>query len=146
MRDTVVSLGRDVRQRSETRVSVSSPTTREGRPSPPTSETYFTVVPHSFSERDGRPGDLSGFEFEDLIEDVFRTLGYEQVRQAERTADEGRDVLMEEVVDGTRDAFREEYAAMPLHEKALENKPLAAGGVLLLMVVFVGLLGATGLL
>ena len=46
--------------------------------------------------------DLSGFEFEDLIEDVFRNLGYENVRQAERTADEGRDVLMEEVVDGTR--------------------------------------------
>jgi len=46
--------------------------------------------------------DLSGFEFEDLMEDVFRNLGYENVRQAERTADEGRDVLMEEVVDGTR--------------------------------------------
>jgi restriction endonuclease Mrr len=48
--------------------------------------------------------DLSGFEFEDLMEDVFRNLGYENVRQAERTADEGRDVLMEEVVDGTRRA------------------------------------------
>lgn len=46
--------------------------------------------------------DLSGFEFEDLMEDVFRNLGYENVRQASRTADEGRDVLMEEVVDGTR--------------------------------------------
>jgi len=45
--------------------------------------------------------DLSGFEFEDVIEDVFRNLGYENVRQAERTADEGRDSLMEEVVDGT---------------------------------------------
>ena len=49
--------------------------------------------------------DLSGFEFEDLMEDVFRNLGYENVRQAERTADEGRDVLMEEVVDGTRRAI-----------------------------------------
>src|SRR6056297_2915335 len=48
--------------------------------------------------------DLSGFEFEDLMEDVFRNLGYENVRQAERRADEGRDVLMEEVVDGTRRA------------------------------------------
>ena len=48
--------------------------------------------------------DLSGFEFEDLMEDVFRNLGYENVRQASRTADEGRDVLMEEVVDGTRRA------------------------------------------
>jgi len=46
--------------------------------------------------------DISGFEFEDVMEDVFRNLGYENVRQAERTADEGRDILMEEVVDGTR--------------------------------------------
>jgi restriction endonuclease Mrr len=46
--------------------------------------------------------DISGFEFEDLMEDVFRNLGYENVRQASRTADEGRDILMEEVVDGTR--------------------------------------------
>ena len=49
--------------------------------------------------------DLSGFEFEDVVEDVFRNLGYENVRQAERTADEGRDVIMEEVVDGTRRAI-----------------------------------------
>jgi restriction endonuclease Mrr len=48
--------------------------------------------------------DLSGFEFEDLMEDVFRNLGYENVRQAARTADEGRDILMEEVVNGTRRA------------------------------------------
>ena len=40
--------------------------------------------------------DLSGFEFEDVIEDVFRNLGYENVRQATKTADEGRDILMEE--------------------------------------------------
>ena len=49
--------------------------------------------------------ELSGFEFEDLMEDVFRNLGYENVRQAEKTADEGRDVLMEEVIDGTRQAI-----------------------------------------
>ena len=48
--------------------------------------------------------ELSGFEFEDLMEDVFRNLGYENVRQATKTADEGRDILMEEVVDGTRRA------------------------------------------
>jgi restriction endonuclease Mrr len=48
--------------------------------------------------------ELSGFEFEDVVEDVFRNLGYENVRQAERVADEGRDVIMEEVVDGTRRA------------------------------------------
>jgi restriction endonuclease Mrr len=46
--------------------------------------------------------DLSGFEFEDLMEDVFRKLGYENVRQSVRTGDEGRDILMEEVVDGRR--------------------------------------------
>ena len=49
--------------------------------------------------------DLSGFEFEDVIEDVFRNLVYENVRQAEKTADEGRDVIMEKVVDGTRRAI-----------------------------------------
>jgi len=49
--------------------------------------------------------DLSGFEFEDVVEDVFRNLGYENVRQADRTADEGRDILMEEAVDGTRQAI-----------------------------------------
>ena len=48
--------------------------------------------------------ELSGFEFEDVMEDVFRNLGYENVRQAPRRADEGRDVVMEEVVDGTRRA------------------------------------------
>jgi len=48
--------------------------------------------------------DLSGFEFEDLMEDVFRKLGYENVRQSSKTSDEGRDILMEEVVDGTRQA------------------------------------------
>jgi HJR/Mrr/RecB family endonuclease len=31
--------------------------------------------------------DLSGFEFEDVIENVFQNLGYENVRQTERTAD-----------------------------------------------------------
>jgi len=40
-----------------------------------------------------------------VVEDVFRNLGYENVRQADRTADEGRDVIMEEVVDGTRRAI-----------------------------------------
>ncbi|THE63896.1 restriction endonuclease [Salinadaptatus halalkaliphilus] len=48
--------------------------------------------------------ELSGYEFEDLMEDVFRKLGYENVRQSARTADEGRDILMEEVIDGQRRA------------------------------------------
>jgi restriction endonuclease Mrr len=46
--------------------------------------------------------ELSGFEFEDVMEDVFRNFGYENVRQADRVADEGRDILMEETVDGQR--------------------------------------------
>lgn len=48
--------------------------------------------------------ELSGYDFEDLMEDVFRKLGYENVRQSRRTGDEGRDILMEEVVDGQRRA------------------------------------------
>jgi restriction endonuclease Mrr len=48
--------------------------------------------------------DLSGFEFEDVMEDVFRNLGYENVRQAARVADKGRDIIMEEQVDGKRRA------------------------------------------
>ncbi len=38
--------------------------------------------------------DLSGFEFEELMVDVFRHQGYRDVTQAVRTADEGRDVTM----------------------------------------------------
>ncbi|RNJ26346.1 restriction endonuclease [Halosegnis longus] len=45
--------------------------------------------------------ELSGFEFEDVMEDVFRNLGYTNVRQAAKTADEGRDILMDEQVNGT---------------------------------------------
>lgn len=48
--------------------------------------------------------ELSGFEFEDLMVDVFRHLGYENVRQVRKTGDKGRDIIMEEVVDGTRQA------------------------------------------
>ncbi|QSG01285.1 restriction endonuclease [Natranaeroarchaeum sulfidigenes] len=40
--------------------------------------------------------DLSGFEFEDVMVEVFRKMGYRNVRQAERIADKGRDILMEE--------------------------------------------------
>ncbi|WP_229112423.1 restriction endonuclease [Halapricum desulfuricans] len=44
--------------------------------------------------------ELTGFEFEDLMEDVFRNLGYQNVRQAAKTGDEGRDIIMEERVNG----------------------------------------------
>jgi restriction endonuclease Mrr len=43
------------------------------------------------------------------------------------------------------EAFREEYAAMGPHQKALENPPLAGGGILLiLLVVTVGILVMSG--
>lgn len=48
--------------------------------------------------------DLTGFEFEDTMEDVFRHLGYQNVRQSRKTADEGRDILMEESVGTTTGA------------------------------------------
>ncbi|MBX0288452.1 restriction endonuclease [Halomicroarcula sp. F28] len=51
--------------------------------------------------------DLSGFDFEELIEDIFRNLGYDNIRQAGKSADEGRDIFMEEVVDRTRRAIVE---------------------------------------
>lgn len=38
--------------------------------------------------------DLSGFEFEEVMVEVFRHQGYRDGRQAVRTADEGRDVTM----------------------------------------------------
>ena len=38
------------------------------------------------------------------------------------------------------EAFREEYAAMPLHEKAMENKPLVTGSLLATVMLLVALL------
>lgn len=49
--------------------------------------------------------DLSGFEFEKLMMDVFRNLGYENVRNPGKTGDEGRDIIMEKDVDGVRTTF-----------------------------------------
>lgn len=46
--------------------------------------------------------ELSGYEFEDVMEDVFRNLGYQNVRQSQKSGDEGRDILMEETIDGRR--------------------------------------------
>jgi restriction endonuclease Mrr len=43
------------------------------------------------------------------------------------------------------DAFREEYAAMPLHEKAMENRPLVLGGVLATLLFVVGVLVIVGI-
>lgn len=46
--------------------------------------------------------DLSGYEFEDIMVDVFRNYGYENVQQTPKTGDEGRDILMSESVNGHR--------------------------------------------
>lgn len=48
--------------------------------------------------------DLSGYDFEELMVDVFRKLGYESPRVHKQGADEGRDIVMEEVIDGQRRA------------------------------------------
>ncbi|EJN57771.1 restriction endonuclease [Halogranum rubrum] len=48
--------------------------------------------------------DLSGYDFEELMVDVFRNLGYENPRVHKQGADEGRDIVMEEVIDGQRRA------------------------------------------
>lgn len=46
---------------------------------------------------------LSGFEFEELMRDVFRQMGYENVVVAERTADKGKDIVMCETLDDGRE-------------------------------------------
>ena len=43
-------------------------------------------------------------------------------------------------------AFREEYAAMPLHRKAMENPPLVGGGLLATALAVLTLLVVTGVL
>lgn len=39
--------------------------------------------------------DLSGYDFEEIMMDVYRKLGYEYIRNPGRSGDEGRDILME---------------------------------------------------
>lgn len=41
--------------------------------------------------------DLSGFDFEELMTDVFRHLGFDNVKNTSKTGDVGRDIIMEEV-------------------------------------------------
>lgn len=48
--------------------------------------------------------DLSGYDFEELMVDVFRNLGYENPRVHKQGADEGRDIVMEEIIDGQQRA------------------------------------------
>jgi restriction endonuclease Mrr len=42
------------------------------------------------------------------------------------------------------EAFREEYAEMPIHQKAMENTLLVAGGALVLIAGLFGLLVVSG--
>jgi restriction endonuclease Mrr len=44
------------------------------------------------------------------------------------------------------EAFREEYADMPIHEKAMENKWLAGGSAVTTLLVLIGLLVIGGIL
>jgi restriction endonuclease Mrr len=48
--------------------------------------------------------------------------------------------------DQNLEAFREEYAAMPLHEKAMENKWLAGGSAVTTLLILIGLLVIGGIL
>lgn len=47
---------------------------------------------------------ITGHEFEETMGDVFRNIGYENVHVSQKSGDEGRDILMEEVVNGQRRA------------------------------------------
>jgi restriction endonuclease Mrr len=44
------------------------------------------------------------------------------------------------------EVFRGEYAAMPIHKKALENKPLTGGGLVATLVIIIGLLVIGGII
>ena len=48
--------------------------------------------------------------------------------------------------EDNREAFREEYAAMPIHEKAMENTLLVGGGVVAALLLIVGLLVIGGVI
>lgn len=50
-------------------------------------------------------GDLSGFEFEDLMIEVFKKLGFENVRNPGFTGDEGRDIIMEKMKNGEKTVY-----------------------------------------
>jgi len=43
-------------------------------------------------------------------------------------------------------SFREEYAAMPIHEKTMENKVLVGGGVVAMLLIVVSLLVIGGVI
>jgi restriction endonuclease Mrr len=46
--------------------------------------------------------------------------------------------------ESNRDAFQDQYDAMPFYEKAMENMPLAVGVIMLVAVVLFGVLASVG--
>ncbi|WEL19768.1 Restriction endonuclease [Candidatus Nanohalococcus occultus] len=69
----------------------------------------------AMSSQETMLSDLSGFEFEELMMDVFRNLGYENIRNPGKTGDEGRDIIMEKTVDGVRKTFIVECKNLSSH-------------------------------
>jgi restriction endonuclease Mrr len=47
--------------------------------------------------------------------------------------------------EDNRDTFREEYEQMPIREKAMENKPLTGGSMLVGLLLVLGALLAFGI-
>jgi restriction endonuclease Mrr len=45
---------------------------------------------------------LSGYEFEEIMADAYRNADYKKVHVSRKSGDEGRDIIMEEVVNGER--------------------------------------------
>lgn len=45
--------------------------------------------------------DLSGFEFEQIIADIYRNKGYQNVKVQPKTGDEGKDIIMEKPTENT---------------------------------------------
>ncbi|MUV60039.1 hypothetical protein GJ634_04445 [Halobacterium sp. CBA1126] len=47
--------------------------------------------------------------------------------------------------EANRDEFQAQYDQMPMHEKAMENKPLVAGLLTMLLVALVAILSTVGI-
>lgn len=84
--------------------------------------------------------EISGFEFEQVIADIYRNKGYQNIQVQSKTGDEGKDIIMEKPTENTTkqiiEEFKERYEKMPPYKKALENKPLV---ILTIISVIVGL-------
>jgi len=70
--------------------------------------------------------DITGFEFEELMRDVFRQMGYENVVVSTKTADKGKDIVMRELLeeidrDGNR---REREVVVECKHTATVSRPV----------------------